>query len=402
MTESRFFLFFCASFLLVACGDDDGPEDAATDVPSDVQTDSPQTDAPADAPSDSGTDTDTREACNEAGATRSASCGMCGMGQETCTAGFWQLSGPCLGQGECAPGDLETEATDMCGELSRLCDNACTWGDFEQTTPDKDCTPGAERNDTSACADDEYGTEVCSDQCEWEATGVCEAYCPNLDTDGLDEEVCVPEGPFIRGSELCRVPLEMAACPQAEVQMSTYAIDRFPVTLERYRECQANGPCLGRAGNDSEARPNTPAEVMLLDAEQYCSWVGRRLPSEAMIEKALRGPAPRTANYPWGGDNYCDGNQRPGCAGNLDHPYPLETYPADRGWYPIESVGLIPFWSSDKYSTEFYSDPASLVDPEQAQGFAQVTRQLGAAVWDRREASRFDFNYFRCARYVNP
>lgn len=189
--------------LLAACGDDDvtsvdASEDTTHDTTHDTAEDTSDdtggddaSDVGVDAPIDSGTDTNTRETCSEPGATRSAMCGMCGMGQEMCTDGFWELSGPCLGQGECSPGALETQSTDMCGELSRLCDNACTWGAFEQTMPDKDCMPGQERNDTSACGDDQYQPQTCSATCDWENTGMCAAYCPNLDTDGLDEEVCV-------------------------------------------------------------------------------------------------------------------------------------------------------------------------------------------------------------------
>lgn len=196
----------------------------------------------------------------------------------------------------------------------------------------------------------------------------------------------------------------MIACPQAEVQMSTYAIDRYPVTLERYRDCRANGPCFGWAANERETRANAPAQVNHQDAEAFCRWVGRRLPTDAMTEKALRGPAPRTDEYPWTGD-YCDGNPRPGCDGNGDFPYPLGAFPADRGWYPIESIGHLRFWTSERFDSDYYADPASFTDPE----IAGVGRDISTRhvtriepVWAREPRMLFENNYFRCARYVQP
>jgi formylglycine-generating enzyme required for sulfatase activity len=91
--------------------------------------------------------------------------------------------------------------------------------------------------------------------------------------------------------------------PQRPVYLDGFEIDRYEVTNVQYwRFLQAMGrePPPYWPGDDY---PPGQADVPVVgvtweDADAYCAWSGRRLPSEAEWEKACRGTDGRI--YPWG------------------------------------------------------------------------------------------------------
>jgi formylglycine-generating enzyme required for sulfatase activity len=106
--------------------------------------------------------------------------------------------------------------------------------------------------------------------------------------------------------------------PQLVVNLPAFEIDQFEVTNARYRRCVAAGVCHPAedpgapypynpsverdhpSGYATDARyDDYPVHgVTWYDAAMYCSWVGKRLPTEAEWEKAARGVDARP--YPWG------------------------------------------------------------------------------------------------------
>ncbi|MGB9873210.1 MAG: formylglycine-generating enzyme family protein, partial [Anaerolineae bacterium] len=92
--------------------------------------------------------------------------------------------------------------------------------------------------------------------------------------------------------------------------LPSFAIDRFPVTTARYQACVAAGVCRPVEVQDPDlpadypinpAYANAPVRgVNWYDAQTYCHWVGKRLPTEMEWEKAARGTDGR--RYPWGND----------------------------------------------------------------------------------------------------
>jgi len=172
------------------------------------------------------------------------------------------------------------------------------------------------------------------------------------------EMVQIPEGPFVMGSR--DDDSDPDEKPEHQVYLKSYFIDLREVIrseYDRFAKMTKRVPRKIEVFEDDPAKllkPELPAiAVTWDDAEAYCKWAGKRLPTEAEWEKAARGE--RKRRYPWG-DEFLQGHANiDGSEDGFRYLAPPGSFDAGRSPYGLyDMAGNVGEWVADSYDESFY------------------------------------------------
>jgi len=236
--------------------------------------------------------------------------------------------------------------------------------------------------------------------------------------------VHIPAGEFTMGSDQYS-----AEKPVQKISLSGYYIDKYLVTNAQFQkfvdateyqtDAEKDGTGLVRIGRrwkkveganwrspdgvtGIDGREDHPvSQVSYNDARSYCQWAKKDLPTEAMWEKAARGPDGN--EFPWGNEDPMeDTANHDNYVGSTT---PVTTYEKGQSFYGIQdAAGNVYQWVLDWYGTGERA-PKDPTGPEtgtehviKGGSFIEGMESLRSANRDRYEPKYSSFLFgFRCA-----
>jgi serine/threonine-protein kinase len=241
--------------------------------------------------------------------------------------------------------------------------------------------------------------------------------------------VYVPEGEFEMGTtdeqrdrfvdeDIWEATWNTNEQPVHTVYLDAFWIDQTEVTNGQYALCVADGACQAPHSSESDTRINYYGNPEFEDypvvyadwpmADAYCTWAGRRLPTEAEWEKAARGTDGRT--YPWGeGIDTTLANYGGESVGNSDTKAVGSYIDGASPYGALDMAGNVREWVADEFDNRYYHDSPS--ENPSGPTFTGTRRVIRGGSWQAtanstRSACRYplradhrDFpsNGFRCA-----
>lgn len=195
-----------------------------------------------------------------------------------------------------------------------------------------------------------------------------------------EEMVTIPAGPFVRGTTNGGFDEQ----PQRTLALETFSIDRYEVTNHQYQQFvlatghRKAGPPSRYAKSISKMRgPNQPVVyVSWDDANEYCRWKGKRLPTEAEWEKAMRGTDARL--WPWGNQEKPNGANWARVQDGHEVSARVGSFSTDKSPYGVmDGAGNVMEWVADWYQEAYYKEAPDKDPPSPEFGTFRVMRGGG-------------------------
>ncbi len=218
------------------------------------------------------------------------------------------------------------------------------------------------------------------------------------------EMVLVPAGEFLMGTDNSG-----DQSPRHRVYLDAYYIDKVPVTnalYERFMRATSRHDPGYWSNTNFNGLTQPVVGVSWHDADAYCKWAGKRLPTEAEWEKAARGADGR--KYPWG--DQWDPSRANSDESKLGKTTPVGSYPGGASPYgALDMAGNVWQWVADWYDASYYrrSPERNPTGPESGQyykvlrGGSWNNNPIGSRSSDRNlnpPGNRKGVIGFRCAR----
>ncbi len=187
--------------------------------------------------------------------------------------------------------------------------------------------------------------------------------------------VHVPAGEFLMGSK-DDPDADDDEYPQHTVYVSEFWIDKTEVTNEQYSRCVTAGDCQASEYANGERFNGADLPVVGVswhDAQAYCEWSGKRLPTEAEWEKAARGTDGR--KYPWGDDFDSSKVNFYGTDDGYEYTAPVGSYPEGASPYgALDMAGNVWEWCQDWYDADYYASSPQRDPQGPSSGDGRVVR----------------------------
>jgi len=221
-------------------------------------------------------------------------------------------------------------------------------------------------------------------------------------------QVFIPQGYFTMGSAIDDPRADADEKPSHKIFLDSFWIDRTEITNGMYLFCIKAENCTPPARSIYYTKPeyaNHPViGISWVQAQEYCKWAERRLPTEAEWEKAARGTDSRI--YPWG--DTLPETELSNFGHQFNETVPVGMYPKGASPYGVlDMAGNAWEWVADGYQSDFYSRAPE----ENPISDSPVNRRvLRGGNWDSnadgiRVTNRFwafpgrnDIDGFRCAK----